>query len=473
MPKLPVTGRGYDGFMAHLERLEVLDEFFLHLEGPNTPMHVGGVTIFEGPPPDYDEVLDMVATRLQMVPRFRRKLATVPLGIGRPVWVDDTHFNIEYHVRHTALPPPGDETKLKRTVGRIMSQQLDRSKPLWEIWFAEGMTRDRFALISKTHHCLIDGISGVDVMSVVLDLEQEPPPIDREPWTPLPEPTSDQLFADAVRERLTSPTETFRSVQSAVMDPGGVAGRLVESARALGSFLSSSFAAPASSLNQAIGPHRRFETVLADLGEFKRIKNAFGATVNDVVLTVVSGGLRALLQNRGEAIDELELRAMVPVSVRADSERGALGNRVTTMWATLPIYEPDPVERLGVVHESMRDLKSSGQAVGAALLTALGEFAPPTILAQATRLVGRQRAFNLVVTNVPGPQIPLFTLGREMKEVYPVVPLSDNTTIAIALFSYHGTIGFGLVGDYDTSRDIGMLAEGIEKSTAELLQAAG
>ena len=459
--------------MARLERLDVLDEFFLHLEGPNTPMHVGGVTVFDGPPPDYDEVLDMVASRLQMVPRFRRKLATVPFGISRPVWVDDTHFNIEYHVRHTALPPPGDAAQLKRLAGRIMSQQLDRSKPLWEIWFAEGLTGDRFALISKTHHCLIDGISGVDVMSVVLDLEPEPAPVEREPWTPLPEPTSDQLFVDALRERFTSPGEVVHSVQGTVMDPRGLPGKLIDAARALGAFLGSSFAAPASSLNQAIGPHRRFETVLADLGEFKRIKNAFGATVNDVVLTVVAGGLRTLLENRGEAVDELELRAMVPVSVRADSERGALGNRVATMWATLPIYEPDPIERLGIVHESMRDLKSSGQAVGAQLLTAFGEYAPPTILAQATRVVARQRAFNLVVTNVPGPQTPLFTLGREMKEVYPVVPLSDNTTIGIALFSYHGTIGFGLTGDYDTTRDIGVLAEGIEKSTAELLQAAG
>jgi diacylglycerol O-acyltransferase / wax synthase len=459
--------------MARWDRLEVLDEFFLHLEGPNTPMHVGGVTVFEGPPPDYDEVLDMIATRLQMVPRFRRKLATIPFGVGRPVWVDDTHFNIEYHVRHTALPPPGDEAQLKRLVGRIMSQQLDRSKPLWEIWFAEGLTGDRFALISKTHHCLIDGISGVDVMSVVLDLEKEPAPIEREPWTPLPEPTSDQLFVDALRERFTSPGEVVHSVQGSVMDPRGLPGKIVDAARALGAFLTSSFAAPASSLNQSIGPHRRFETVLADLDEFKRIKNAFGATVNDVVLTVVSGGLRNLLENRGEAVDELELRAMVPVSVRADSERGALGNRVATMWATLPIYEPDPVERLGVVHESMRDLKSSGQAVGAQLLTAFGEYAPPTILAQATRLVARQRAFNLVVTNVPGPQIPLYTLGREMSEVYPVVPISDNTTIGIALFSYNGTIGFGITGDYDTTRDIGVLAEGIEKSTAELLQAAG
>jgi diacylglycerol O-acyltransferase / wax synthase len=261
-------------------------------------------------------------------------------------------------------------------------------------------------------------------------------------------------------------------VPSALLDPGNISNRLVESARALGAFLGSSFSAPESSLNQPIGPHRRFESVLADLDDFKRIKNQLGGTVNDVVLSVVAGGLRALLEGRNEAIEALELRAMVPVSVRADQERGALGNRIASMWATLPIYEGDPVARLHLVHESMKDLKDSGQAVGAQLLTSLGEYAPPTVLAQAARLVARQRAFNLVVTNVPGPQFPLYTLGREMKEVYPLLPLSDNTSIGVALFSYNGTVGFGLLGDYDAARDLGVLAEGIEKSISELLQSA-
>jgi diacylglycerol O-acyltransferase / wax synthase len=269
---------------------------------------------------------------------------------------------------------------------------------------------------------------------------------------------------------LTSPAEIIRSAQAAVLDPQTLPNRMVESVRALGSFVSGSFDfAPESSLNRPIGPHRRFETVLADLEDFKRVKNAFGGTVNDVVLSVVAGGLRQLMRGRGEKIDDLELRAMVPVSVRADQDKGALGNRVSTLWAPLPVHEEDPIKRFELVHESMKDLKSSGQAVGAQLLTSIGEFAPPTILAQASRLVARQRAFNLVVTNVPGPQFPLYSFGREMKEVYPVVPLSGNTTIGIALLSYNGTIGFGLLGDYDAAKDLGVLAEGIEKAIAELV----
>jgi diacylglycerol O-acyltransferase len=455
--------------MTSPERLGVLDEIFLHLEGPSTHMHVGGIALFEGDAPDYDDVLRMIEGRLQYVPRFRQKLATVPLGLGRPVWVDDPHFNLEYHVRHTALPAPGSRAKLNRLVSRIMSQQLDRAKPLWEIWFAEGLAGNRFALISKTHHSLVDGISGTDIMSVLLDPSAEPPEIERDDWRPDLGPGADQLMVEAMRERLTSPGELLRSVQSAASDPAKLPGRLLEALRAVAEWMGSGFAAPASSLNRPIGPHRRFETVSVPLDDLKRIKNAFGGTVNDVVLTVVSGGLRRLLQGRGEQVDDLELRAMVPVSVRADHQRGSLGNMIANVWAVLPIYEPDPRERLHVISESMIDLKRSDQAVGAQVLTSLGEFAPPTIVAQASRVVARQRAFNLVITNVPGPQIPLYTLGREMLEVYPVLPLSGNTTLGVALLSYNGSVGFGLLGDFETTSDIGELAEGIEKSVAELL----
>ena len=457
--------------MARYERLTVLDELFLHLEGPDTHMHVGAAVIFEGPPPEYDEFLESVGRRLQLVPRFRQKIAQVPFGLGRPVWVDDTHFNLEYHVRHTALPHPGDDSKLKRLTARIMSQQLDRSKPLWEIWFAEGLSGDRFALISKTHHCLVDGVSGADLMSVLLDLTPEPQHIEYERWVPEPEPSGDQLVLDAVRERIASPAEALRVAQSALIDPARLPNRVVEGAKALGAFVGGTLDfAPASTLNVPVGPHRRFETVLTNLEELKSVKDTHGGTVNDVVLSVVSGGLRRLLKNRGERVDDLELRAMVPVSVRSDAQRGALGNRVASMWAPLPIYETDPVRRLHQVTENMGHLKSSGQTVGAQLLTSLGEYAPPTVLAQASRVVARQRAYNLVVTNVPGPQFPLYSMGRQMLEVYPVVPLSGNTTIGIALFSYNGVIGFGLLSDYDAAPDLGVLAEGIEKSIAELLE---
>ena len=459
--------------MTSYERLSVLDEMFLHLEGPSTHMHVGGIAVFEGEPPDYDDVLQMIADRLQFVPRFRQKLAPVPLGLGRPVWVDDPHFHLEYHVRHTALPAPGSRDKLNRLTARIMSQQLDRDKPLWEIWFAEGLAGNRFAFVSKTHHSLVDGISGTDIMSVLLDPSPEVPAIERDTWRPDFEPSADQLMVDALRERLTSPAEVVRSLQSAATDPSKLSGLVLGSARALGEWMGSSFAAPPSSLNRSIGPHRRFETVTVALDDLKSIKNAFGGTVNDVVLTVVSGGLRRLLRGRDERVDDLELRAMVPVSVRTDEQRGTLGNQVANVWAALPVYEPDPLERLHVISESMRDLKNSGQAVGAQVLTSLGEFAPPTIVAQASRLVARQRAFNLVITNVPGPQIPLYTLGHELLEVYPVLPLSGNTTLGVALLSYNGSVGFGLLGDYETTEDIGELAEGIEKSTAELLGSIG
>jgi len=308
---------------------------------------------------------------------------------------------------------------------------------------------------------------------VILDPGPEPTEMKLEPWHPRAEPTGEQLLIDALRELFTSPAEIARSVQSSTMDPRRLSSKIIESARAVGTFVSGSFSAPASSLNQAIGPHRRFETVLLDLADFKHVKNSLGGTVNDVVLAVVAGGIRTLLQARGERVDVMELRVMVPVSVRGSDQRGALGNRVAMMWAALPVYEADPLTRLEIVRKEMEGLKESGQSVGAQLLATLGEYAPPTILAQAARLVARQRAFNLTVTNVPGPQFPLYTLGRRMLGVYPVLPLADNTSLGVALFSYNGTVGFGLLGDYDTAPDLGVLAEGIEKSTAELLRAAG
>ena len=456
--------------MPRYERLSVLDELFLHLEGPNTHMHVGAAVVCEGPAPDYGELLDAFEARLDLVPRFRQKLAFVPFGLGRPAWVDDTHFNLEYHVRSTALPAPGDIGKLKRLTARIMSQQLDRTKPLWEIWIAEGLAGDRFAIISKTHHCLVDGVSGADIMTVLLDFTPEKQVVEKKKWRPSPEPTADQLLFEAVRERVTSPGEIIRSVQSVATNPRNIAGRVVDNVKALGEFVGGTLDfAPPSSINQSIGPHRRFETVLANLDDVKAIKNHFHGTVNDVVVSIVTGGLRRLLKGRGERVDNLTLRGMIPVSVRVDQDQGSLGNRVASMWAALPIHEADPVKRLQLVHEEMQTLKSSGQAVGAQVLTSIGEWAPPTIVAQASRLVARQRAFNLVITNVPGPQIPLYMHGRQMLEVYPVVPLTGNTTIGIALLSYNGSIGFGLLGDYDAAPDLGVLAEGIEKSLAELL----
>jgi diacylglycerol O-acyltransferase len=386
------------------DRLSGLDTSFLHLERDGAHMHVASTTIFEGPPPPHEEFRDHIASRLHLVPRFRQKLRFVPFGQGRPVWVDDPHLNLEYHVRRTALPPPGSEDQLRVLAARIFSQQLDRSKPLWEIWLAEGLMEDRFAIIGKTHHALVDGVSGIDITTVLYDSSPEPAGAAPGPeWLPRPEPHSPKLLADALLERATSPREIVRGARALVRGPRRVASQLREGAGATGKFVGAGLSAPRTPLNVDIGSHRRFEFVTADLGEFKRIKNELGGTVNDVVLAVVTGALGRYLRARGVETGELELRAMVPVSVRADEEHGALGNRVAAMMAPLPVWCEDPAERLRLINRTMGDLKGSGQAVGAEILTGLAGFAPPTIASQAARLQPAQRFFNLVVTNIPGP----------------------------------------------------------------------
>ncbi len=455
------------------ERLSPADATFLHLESTTTHMHVASLTIFEGGPVDYQEALDSIRERLHLVPRFRQKLAFVPLGQGRPVWVDDPHFNLEYHVRHTALPAPGSEDQLKRLAGRLLSQQLDRSKPLWEIWLVDQLVGDRFAMIAKTHHCMIDGISGADITAVLLDIEQHPERVQAKPWTPAPQPTQTQLLADALRERATEPVEMARSLRSAWRAPRRVIGQATTFLEGIGALAWAGLnPAPDCPLNVPIGPHRRFEYVRASLEDFKAIKNALGGSVNDVVLAVVSGALRRWLQHRNVDVRGLELKAMVPVSTRADHERGALGNRVSAVVAPIPVYESDPVRRLEIIQEEMRGIKDSKQAVGAEMITQLSGFAPPTILGQAARLQARQRFFNLLVTNVPGPQFPLYTVGHRLMDLFPMAPLAANQALGIAVMSYAGQMGFGLIADFDAMPDVGIVAEGLEKSIAELLAEA-
>ena len=462
--------------MANPDRLTGLDSSFLHLERDAAHMHVAGCMVFDGDAPTYDELVGQISSRLHLVPRYRQRLAFVPFNQGRPVWVDDPHFNIAFHVRHTALPSPGDEAQLKRLAGRVFSQALDRSRPLWEIWLVEGLSDGRFAMLSKTHHALVDGVSGVDIFTVLFDTSPDPMPVappDHE-WVPRPLPTGAQLLADALRERTTVPAEIVRGVRATLRGPRHVAARME---RALGGVSAVARAglqtAPPSPLNVRIGPHRRFTWVRGDLDEFKAIKNALGGTVNDVVLAVVAGALGRYLRMHGEATDELVLRAMVPISVRADIERGALGNRVAAMWAPLPIGVTDPVERLLRISRDMDGIKESGQAVGAQVLTELSGFAPPTIMAQAARLQARQRLFNLVVTNVPGPQFPLYMLGRELDAMFPMVPLAENQALGIAIMSYNGQLNFGLNADYDAMPDLEALAHELHASIEELAAAAG
>jgi diacylglycerol O-acyltransferase / wax synthase len=417
----------------------------------------------------------MIEGRLHQVPRYRQKLAFPPLAQARPVWIDDPHFNAGYHVRHTALPAPAGEDQLRSLAGRVFSQQLDRSKPLWEIWLVQRVGEGCFGLICKTHHALVDGISGVDIMTVLFDLEPDPP--EREPgppWYPRPEPSGTTLMAEALIERVGTPLELARAAVGALSGPREAATTAAGTLSGLASMAAAGVGgAPPSPLNTHIGPHRRFAWVQSELDRFKAIKGALGGTVNDVVLAVVTGALREHLIRRGREPEGLELKAMVPVSIRAETERGALGNRVAAMYAPLPVGLEDPRERFKAVHEALGDLKASGQAVGAERLTQLAGFAVPTVLDQAARLQSRQRFFNLTVTNVPGPQFPLYMLGRKLRSFYPQVPLVLNTALGIAIMSYDGTLFFGLLGDYDAMDDLDAFASDLRAAIDELGTAAG
>ena len=459
----------------HLDRLTSIDASFLHQEGPASHMHIGGVLLFAGPAPAFTDYLDHVRGRLHFVPRYRQKLATPPLETGRPLWVDDPSFNLEYHVRHTALPTPGTEEQLFLLVSRIASQPLDRSKPLWESWLVEGLQDGRFALIFKTHHSLVDGISGVDLATVLFDVapEAEEPLADLEPWQPQPEPSSVDLMLAGARGMVTTTAALAARALIAATRPGTTLGLLRDATEGVGEIVWAGLnPAPKTPLNVEIGPHRRYSVVRQRLAEYKEVKTALGGTVNDVVLTVVSGALANWLHTRGIRTAGLEMRALVPVSVRTESHRGTMGNRLTAMRGPLPLYIKDPVARLRYVSNAMDSLKESKQAVGAATLAAVNNLAPPTLLAQASRLNFSTRLFNLLVTNIPGPQLPLYVLGRKLEELFPLAFLPKDHALAIAIMSYNGGIDYGLLGDYDALPDIDVIADGIAASLQELLQAA-
>jgi len=452
------------------DRLSGLDASFLHMERAGAHMHVASTSIFEGPAPSHEEFREHIASRLHLVPRFRQKLRFVPLDQGRPVWVDDPHLNLDYHVRRTALPAPGSDEQLRNLAARIFSQQLDRSKPLWELWLVEGLADGRFAIIGKSHHALVDGVSGVDITTVLFDLDREPkgtPPAPP-PWLARPEPTDMQLLSQAVRERLTSPKEIVRGFRAALRGPR----KLLHGVGATSKIVGAATAAPQTVFNVEIGPHRRFAMTQADLVELKRVKDAHGGTVNDVILSTVAGAIGRYLRARGHHTEGLELKAMVPVSVRAADEHGALGNRISAMMAPLPVWCEDPVERLAITTEAMGDLKASGQAVGAEILTKLTDFAPTTIAAQAARLQPAQRFFNLVVTNVPGPQFPLYVLGRQMESIFPMVPLARRQALCVGIMSYNGQVNFGLIGDFDAMADLESFALDLEAAIEEVVATA-
>jgi len=457
-----------------MDRLTGLDASFLHLERDGAHMHVASTIIFDGPAPSYEEFREHLEARLHLVPKFRQKLAFVPYGQGRPVWVDDPHLNLDYHVRHTALPEPGSEEQLRNFAARAFSQGLDRSKPLWELWLVDGLEGGRFAIVTKSHHCLVDGVSGADITAILYDTSPDPAPMPSSPpWSARPVPSDSELLAGALIERATQPTELVRGLRALVRGPRQALAAVRDAVEAAGSIAGRGLSAPDSPLNREIGPHRRFAWVRAGLPQLRRIKAAHGGTVNDVILSIVAGGLGRHLRALGHPTGDLELIAMVPVSVRSEEAHGALGNQVSAMMAPLPVWCEDPVERLHLMSERMGDLKHSKQAVGANLLSELSDFAPTTIASQAARLQSRQRFFNLVVTNVPGPQFPLYVLGRQMRDLFPMVPLAKNQGVCVGIMSYDGGINFGLIGDYEVMQTLDEFADDLQHAMDELIATVG
>ena len=459
---------------AHYDRLSALDAAFLEIEDESVHMHVGAVAIFDAKPLATAEGgLDMARIRRMAGPalaqsrRFRQRLERIPL-LGHPVWVDDAHFNLDYHLRHTALPAPGDERRLKRLVGRLLSQKLDLHKPLWEMWFVEGLEGERFAVVTKAHHCMIDGISGVDLMATLIQAEPSDGTeagADRgERWLPRPAPSAARLLTDEVRRRAALPFGLFGAGRQALSDPRRALeealGSMEGAAELLGSGLAPASTTP---LNDPIGPHRRFDWTRTDLAAVKEVKNRLGGTVNDVVLATVAGAMRRFLEARGVAVDGLDFRAQVPVSTRAESQRGRLGNRVATLIARLPVHEPDLRRRYEAVLETTKRLKGSSQVHGSELLELLGDWTAKELLGSIVRTTSEQLSFNMTVTNVPGPQFPAYLLGSRMLAVYPVVPLFARQGAGIALFSYDGALYWGFNSDWDAVPDLHDLVRAIEE----------
>ena len=462
------------------EPLSMIDAAFLAVEDHKAHMHIGGVTIFDAKPVcrpegglDIKRIRAFVGTQLHKVPRFRQKLAFVPI-FGRPLWVDDATFNLTYHVRHTALPFPGDTRKLKDLAGRILSQELDRGKPLWELWFVEGLEQDRFAIISKIHHALADGISGVDLVSAIVGPDPDYRPKRAPAWLPRRAPSGPELLSSQLVHTLTAPLQVLPFGRASVrptlpsVSPRG----LRDSAARVFAALSAAIEAPdPTPLNVEIGPYRRFDWTRLEFATAKAIQSRFGGKMNDVVLSIVSGAVRKFLIHRGLKVRGLDFKAMVPMSVRTADERGEMGNRVTQMLTRLPLDEADPVKRLGRVIEITTELKGSGQAEGGQAMTAFVELLSTPIAAMLARMAARHSG-NMVVTNVPGPPKPTYLLGAKTLETYPVVPLAPTQALNVAVLSYNEVLHWGFNADWDAVPDLADFVTLVDEEITALHAAA-
>lgn len=463
--------------MSH--RLSALDASLLYLEDATTPMHIGGVAVFRTPRSgfDHDRLLTLIEQRLSLVPRYRQRVLHVPGHLARPVWTDDTDFDITHHVRLSALPRPGTEEQLNHLVARLMSRPLDHHRPLWEVYLVEGLQRNRFALVTKTHHAMIDGIGAIEIGQVILDVSPNQQTRDEGLWMPEPQPSTVRLVADAVSEVIRQPGELVENARSAATDVASTVQKVVGAVSGVVSALTTAVRpAPSGPLNVPITAERRFAVARATLSDLKKIRAAHGGTVNNVVLAVVSGALRSWLMSRGEAVTSgTTVRAMAPLSVRdeatTNTTAGLVGSKVSAYLVDLPVGEPSPVVRLQHVAHAMHARSEAGQPVAADALVALGGFAPPTLHALGARAASAfsQRIFNILVTNVPGPQVSLYAAGAKMMEMFPVVPLARNQAVSIGVTSYDGGVYFGLNADRAAMADVDVLARMVEESVEELL----
>lgn len=453
--------------------MSALDATFYFAESENAPMHVGSVSVFSGPAPSYGDVVRLLAGKLERVPRYRQRVRSVPLHLGRPLWVDDAHFQILYHVRHTAVPSPGGSEELRNLAGRVLGQRLDLAKPLWEVWLVEGLADGRWAVISKVHHCLVDGVAGTDLMQAIFDVDPAAEHVTAAPWTPARSPSTASVLAGSLQEAVTYPVQQLAALPGRL---GRVPGALLEAGAALGAgvpAVARRLGTPvARSLNGRIGPHRRWAWAGTTLAEVKRARAGLGGTVNDIVLTAITGGFRDLLGARGELVDGLVVRSMVPVSVRRAEEKG--GNQVSAVLVDLPVAEPDPVRRLASLRRQMDEHKKVLNAVDARSITGIADFAAPTLLALGARaaMATGQQWMQTVTTNVPGPRVPLYVLGRRMLQMYPYVPIAAGLRVTIGIFSYLDAMTFGINADFDAFPDVDVLADGIDAAMGELAQRA-
>lgn len=471
------------------DRLSAVDSSFLYLEDYTTPMHVGGVAVFRRPRSgfDYDTVLSLIDRRLRLVPRYRQRVMEVPGGLARPVWVDDQDFDLTYHVRRSALPKPGSDDQLHDLVARLMSRKLDPSRPLWELYLVEGLSKNRVAVITKTHQAMVDGIGAIDIGQVIYDTEKDRDLGDTDDlWMPRPQPRTHELLVEAVTDAVQSPGEVVENVRAAMVDATATARKVGRALGGVASALRTAVVpAPSGPLNAPTTTQRRFAAAKANLGDLRAVRNAHGTTVNDVVLAVVTGALRNWLLSRGEVVSpSTTLRAMVPVSVRGGDDEaaatyrdtasppiGAIGNKVSAYLVDLPVGEGNPTVRLHQVSHAMRAHAESGQSVAAGALVRVSGFAPPTLHALGARVANQfsDRLFNVLVTNVPGPQVPLYAAGARMMEMFPVVPLAKNQSLSVGITSYDGGVYFGLNADRDAMPDVGVLASLFGEAIDEMI----